>query len=129
VRTNEQVIEDSTLTGLVLPHLEIKMIMVSTSRVELLPARWASIVAPHVLQNGQLGPACTAKYCLLVPFTLWPSLDLVIGERGVAVFARIVDTAALHLDGNNVGWPVIVFATCLRVDVDAKHFWKTRNHS
>jgi hypothetical protein len=36
-----------------------------------------------------------------------------IGERGVAVFARIVETAAFYLDRDNVSWPVVMFATGL----------------
>jgi hypothetical protein len=54
-----------------------------------------------------------------------------IGERDVAIFASIVDTTTLHPDGNNVSWAAIMFATGLRVDVNATHIWnmKSRSHS
>jgi len=42
-----------------------------------------------------------------------------IGERGVAIFAGIVDATALHLDRHNVSWSVIVLATSLRIEIDA----------
>jgi hypothetical protein len=64
----------------------------------------------------------------LVPFILWPDLDLVIpGERRVAICARIIDATALHLDRNNVGWSVIMFATGLPIEIDAMHIWKISN--
>ena len=40
-------------------------------------------------------------------------------QLGVAVFAGIVLPAALHLDGNDVGRPVIVCASSLRIEVNA----------
>lgn len=57
----------------------------------------------------------------MVPFALGPGLDLVIGEGHVAVFAGVVDATTLHLDRNNVSWSVIVFATGLRIEIDATH--------
>lgn len=102
--------------------------MVSTPRIKPLTASRAARFAVHVLVDGQLCATGPAEYCLLVPFILWPDLDLVIGERGVAICARIVDATALHLDRNNVGWSVIMFATGLRIEIDATHIWKISNH-
>src|ERR1700678_37646 len=46
----------------------------------------------------------------------------------MAILACIIDPAALHFDGNNVGGTAIVFATGLPVDVDTTHIWKTWIH-
>jgi hypothetical protein len=51
-----------------------------------------------------------------------------IGERVVAIFAGIVNAAALHLDRNDVRRAVVVFATGLRIEMDATHFRKSRKH-
>jgi hypothetical protein len=52
-----------------------------------------------------------------------------IGESNVAIFARVVDAAALHLDRDNVSWSVIVFAARLRAELDPAHMWMTGRHT
>jgi hypothetical protein len=47
-----------------------------------------------------------------------------ICERDVAVFASVVDTAAFHLDGDDVGGGVIVEAAGLRIEVEAVNGWR-----
>jgi len=42
-----------------------------------------------------------------------------IRERDVAVFASVVDAAALHLDGDDVGGGVVMEAAGLRIEVEA----------
>ena len=42
-----------------------------------------------------------------------------IHERDVAVFASVVDAAALHLDGDDVGGGVVMEAAGLRIEVEA----------
>jgi hypothetical protein len=42
-----------------------------------------------------------------------------IRERDVAVFASVVDAAAFHLDGDDVGGGVVVEAAGLRIEVEA----------
>jgi hypothetical protein len=51
-----------------------------------------------------------------------------VGERLVAVFASVVKAATLHLDGNDVGWPAIMLATGLGIEIDAVHFRNNWNH-
>jgi len=51
-----------------------------------------------------------------------------IGKGGVAIFASIVNAAAFHLDRNNVSDPVIMFAPGLRIEIDAAHIGKIREH-
>ena len=105
------------------------MIVIAASGVELLPASWATGLALHVLGDRQFGSAGAAKDCFLIPFNFWPDLDRVIGESGMAIFACVVNAAALHLDRDNVGKPVIVPATGLCVEVHAAHIGKTRSHN
>ena len=109
-------------------NCEIKMIVISTPRIERLTATWAPGFALHVLLNGEFYAAGTAEYRLLVPLPLWPDFDRVIGECGVTIFAGIVDATALHLDRNNVARSVIVLATSLRIKIDAANLGKSRNH-
>ena len=81
-----------------------------------------------ILADRQLYTAGAAEYCFLAPFILWPDLNPMVGECCVAILTRIVDATTLHLDRNNVGWPVIVFATGVRVSIDAAHIWKIGSH-
>ena len=104
------------------------MIVASTSRIELGAASWATKLALQVLMDRQLYPTGTAKYCFLAPFALWPDFDFVFAQRSVAFLARIVDATALHLDRNDVGGSVKVFAPGLRIEIHATHLWKVRSH-
>jgi hypothetical protein len=104
------------------------MIVASTSRIELGAASRATKLALQVLVDRQLYPTSAAKYCFLAPFALWPDFDFVFAQRSVAFLARIVDATALHLDRNDVGGSVKVFAPGLRIEIDATHLWKVRSH-
>jgi hypothetical protein len=46
-----------------------------------------------------------------------------ISQFNVAIFARVIRFAALHLNCNNVGWPVVVCATRLYVKIDTTYCW------
>jgi hypothetical protein len=107
---------------------EIKMIVISTPRIERLTATWAPGFALHVLLNGEFYTAGAAEDCLLVPLALRPDFDRVIGECGVTILAGIVDATALHPDRNNIAGPVIVLATSLRIKTDAANLGNSRNH-
>lgn len=109
-------------------HFEINVIMVSTPRIELLTANRAARFALHVLADGQLCAAGSAKYRLLVPFALWPNPDLVIGQNKVAIFARIVNPAALHLDRDDVRGSVVMCTTGLGINIDTAHGRRIRRH-
>jgi hypothetical protein len=102
--------------------------MVSTPRIERLTANRAARFAMRVLANGQLCAAGSAKYRLLVPFALWPNVDLVIGQSRVAIFARIVNPAALHLDRDDVRGPVVMCTTGLRIEIDTAHGRRIPRH-
>jgi hypothetical protein len=108
--------------------LKIEMIVASTSRIELGAASWATKLALQVLMDRQLYPTGTTKYRFLAPFALGPDFDFVFGQRRVALLARVVDATALHLDRNDVGGSVEVFAPGLRIEIHATHLWKVRSH-
>jgi hypothetical protein len=104
------------------------MIVASTSRIELGAASWATKLALQVLVDRQLDTTGAAEYRFLAPFALWPDFDFVFGKRCVALLARIVGATALHLDRNDVGGSVKVFAPGLRIEINATHLWKVRSH-
>ena len=99
--------------------------MVSTPRIELLTASRTARFALHVLANSQLCAAGSAKYRRLVPFSFWPNLDIVIGQSGVAILARIVNPAALHFDRDDIRRSVVMCATGPRIKIDAAHIRKS----
>ena len=45
-----------------------------------------------------------------------------IGQLRVAIFARVIRPATLHLDRNNIRWTVEVFAASLCIEVHAADF-------
>ena len=49
------------------------------------------------------------------------------GERVVAILARVVHAATLHLNRDDVREPMIMLAACLRVEIDATNLGTTRN--
>ena len=91
-------------------------------------ASWTGISALHVLLNTQFRPAGPTKNRFLTPFTLGPDFDRMIGQRSMAIFACIINSATLHLDRNNVSRPVPMPAPGLRIEIDPAHFWKIRSH-
>jgi hypothetical protein len=109
-------------------HLEIKMIVVATSGIELRATAWATTFAVHILMDGQLYTAGATKYGSLAPFRREPDFDLMISKRVMTILASIVDATALHFDRINVSGSVIVLATGLWIEIDATNFWKSRHH-
>ena len=51
-----------------------------------------------------------------------------IGQLSVAVFAGVIQPAALHLDGDNIGGAVKVLAPSLCIDIDAADLRDEVNH-
>jgi hypothetical protein len=104
------------------------MIVASTFGIERGAASWATKRTLQVLVDRQLYATGAAEYRLLAPFALWPDFDFMFGQRCVTILARIVDATALHLDRNDVGGSVEVFAPGLRIEIHATHLWKVRSH-
>ena len=96
-------------------ELEIEMVVAAARGVEGGVAGGAARVAVQVCVNGELGAARSADDGWLVPFAVGPDLDSVAGEKGVAVLASVVDSAAFHLDGDDVRGRVVMGATGLGI--------------
>ncbi len=82
----------------------------------------------QVLLNGQFGAAGAAENRLVAPFTLRPNLYRMAGQSRVAVFAGVKRAATPHLDGDDVGWAVIMLATSLRIEIQTSHFRRSLGH-
>jgi hypothetical protein len=52
----------------------------------------------------------------------------VVSEGGVAVFAGVVDGAAFHFDGHDIGGAMIVQAASLQIEVEAADFGSGWEH-
>jgi hypothetical protein len=50
------------------------------------------------------------------------------GESDVALLAGVKETAALHLDGDDVQWGMVVEAAGLRIELKAEDFWGGGSH-
>jgi len=65
---------------------------------------------------------------LRMPFRLGPGLDGVIGQGVVAIFAGVVDPAAFHFDGDDVGGAMVVEAAGFGIEVEAADFGSAWRH-
>jgi len=99
------------------------MVVAAASGVEGGPAGGAARVALKVLGDGEFGAAGTAEDGRLVPLGLRPDLDGMAGEGDVAILAGVIESAALHLDGDDVGGAVVVEAAGLGIEVQSADFW------
>ena len=104
------------------------MIVVAAPRIESRATGRALRITLHILENGQDRTAGAAENCWLVPFPLRPDFYRMIGKRLVAIFAGIVSTATFHLDRDDIGRPVIVLATSLRIEIYALYVLNPRDH-
>jgi hypothetical protein len=104
------------------------MIVFAASGIELRLAGRTTRVTLHVLVNRKDRAAGAAKNRLLIPFALQPHSDFVVGEGRVAILARVVDAATLHLDRDYVERPAIVLATSLRVEIYSTHLSNGWDH-
>ena len=99
------------------------MVVVAAGVVERSLAGGAAGVALEVLGDGEFGTASSAEDGRLVPFGLLPDLDGMPGQRNVAILAGVIESAALHLDGDDVGGAVVVEAAGLGIEVQSADFW------
>jgi len=95
------------------------MVMPLAARIEARVTIWTSVFAFHVLLDSQLCTAASAKDRFLIPLTLRPHRYRVVRQLSMAIVAGIVEAAAFHFDGNNVGGPVIVPTTSLEIEINA----------
>lgn len=102
--------------------------MVSAARVKLCPAHWTGVAAAHVLTNRKLRRAGSAENGALVPFAFRPDRGRMPRERCVAILAGIVNSAALHFDGNDVSRAAVVLATGLGIELNPADLWMPSLH-
>jgi hypothetical protein len=107
---------------------EIEVVVVAAGGVEGGVALGADGVGLEVGGDRELGTAHAAEDGLVVPLGVGPGLDGMVGEGDVAVFAGVVDAAALHFDGDDVERGVVVEAAGLRIEVEAVDFWSGWRH-
>ena len=81
-----------------------------------------SVTACHVPCDAEFQFAGTAEHGWLAPFRLRPDFYRVVCQSLMAVFAGIVDAAALHPDCNDVQFRPIVSAARLRVEINPTNF-------
>ena len=104
------------------------MVVVTAGRIEESLASGAARAALYVLRDGEFGAAGSAEDGKVVPCGLRPDFDGMAGDGDVAILAGVVDAAALHLDGDNVGGAVVVGATSLGIEVQAADFGSVCGH-
>jgi hypothetical protein len=104
------------------------MVMVAASGVESGLAGGAAELALEILGDGEFDAAGPAEDGRLVPFGLRPDLDRMTGEGNMAILAGVVEAAALHLDGDDVGGAVVVEAAGLGIEVEAADVWSFCGH-
>ena len=104
------------------------MVVVAAGVVERSLAGGAAGVALEVLGDGEFAAADSAEDGRLVPFGLRPDLDGMASQGNMAILAGVVDAAALHLDGDNVGEAVVVGATGMGIEVQSVDFWSFFGH-
>lgn len=95
--------------------------MFPASGIESLATSRAAEFALHVLMYAHLRAAGPAKYRFLLPLALGPHLDRMSRERFMAILARVIHAAALHLDRDNVRRSAVMPAARLRIQLDATH--------
>ena len=100
------------------------MMVVAASGVESTVAGRTAGVAVEVLRDAEFVAAGSAEDDRLVPVRLPPDLDGMAGEGDVAILAGVVEAAALHFDGDNVGGAVVMEAARLGIEPKAADLWR-----
>jgi hypothetical protein len=93
--------------------------MVAAAGVESGFAVRAPVAGVEVRVDRKLCLANSTQNCLRLPLALRPHFGGMVRDRLVAVDACIVKSAAFHLDGNDIGSPVIVSAAGPGIEVEA----------
>jgi hypothetical protein len=99
------------------------MVVVTACRIEGGVADRAARLHFQIFANRQPCATGPTENCFLVPFAARPSFDGMAGKRDVAVFAGIVDTAALHFDGDDVRRFMVVQTTRVGIQMQSSDLW------
>src|ERR1700691_5728555 len=96
--------------------------MIAAARIERGVTMRASIIARPIFADGHFIPASAAEHRGLVPLLLRPDLDRMAGQSLVTLLAGVIDSTALHFDGDDVERGPIVSAAGLRIQIDSANF-------
>src|SRR5271156_2901104 len=83
----------------------------------------ATRLAPHIFANAQLHTACPAKNRSRIPLASRPHLNRMPRQLDMTVLASVIDSAAPHLDRNDVRSSVKIPATRPRTPTPPAHLW------
>ncbi len=96
--------------------------MIAAAWIKARIASWALVAARHVLRDAQFVSAGVTEYRELCPFFPRTDLDRMARQSLVTLLARKIQTAAMHLDGNNIESGSIVSAASLRIQIASANF-------
>jgi hypothetical protein len=102
--------------------------MIAAGRIEFGLARGTTVPAIQVGVNRQFGAAGSAQDGFVVPFIQGPHLDRMVRQREMAIFAGIVNAAALHFDCDNIHRLVVMGAPGLGIDIHPTNVWNILAH-
>lgn len=102
--------------------------MIAATRIESGPTMRAARVALQVGVDGELRAAVTTENSLVVPFGARPGFDGMASQGVVTVLTSIKMAAALHFDGDDIEWGVVVEAAGLGIEVETADFWSSQRH-
>src|SRR6202044_1387676 len=98
-----------------------KSVMFPAPRIKPRCAARTTRLTLHILPNRQLCPAPATKNRKLIPLTFRPHDNRMTRQLQMTILASPIFPAALHLDRDDVGRPVIMSATSLRIQSHAAH--------
>src|SRR5579859_1483634 len=88
-------------------------------RIKSRPTPRTLRLAPHILPNRQLRSASPATNRPRIPLLPRPNGNRMPRERQVAILARIVDPATLHLDRHDIQRRMVMRATRFQINADS----------
>lgn len=98
---------------------KIEVVVIAASRIERGVAMRTLGIGSEISSDGKTAVASAAENGVLVPLGTRPGFERMACESVVAVFARVEQAAAAHLDSDDVERRVVVEATGLRVELQA----------
>lgn len=104
------------------------MIVFAAAGIKGGAATTTCVAAREVLLDAHFLSADAAQDGEFSPLRLRPDLDGMVSQGIVAVFACVINAAALHLDRNDVESGSIVSAARLRIEIDSENLWAREYH-
>lgn len=108
-------------------RFKIKMMMVFAAGIEARAASWALRSTLQIFIDGKFSSARSAEHSFAVPLRARPNGKFVARQFNVAIFAGVVNAAALHFDGDDIECAAVVPAAGLRVEINSADFGTCRH--